>query len=124
MKKALIIFIVGLICFNNIDVVSAKNPTNKGKFIDTILIFVNDSKEIIKAITQEASVWYEENKEEIKETAKDVYEETKNKVSGVIDKASTWYNENKDDIKEAGKEIYTQDKETFKDLYNKFKKSE
>ena len=56
--------------------------------------------------------WYNENKDEISESTKEVWQSDKNIIRNVYNDAAAWYAENKEELREAGQRVYESDKET------------
>jgi len=115
-------------------VIFNKNQTSKNEKIEyqeqlTPVESFNDNSEneennVYEAEKKELSEWYNENKDELKETSKEILNEDKKFIAEKVDSVKDWYYENKDDIKQVIKDTYEEEKEKLKDIYKKIKKEE
>jgi len=142
MKKNIFILIVCLFCFGcskieiNIYEKSEEKDTTKyqekeydsdKEKIEENLIKNNPNTDENVDLGKEESTfnnvkdWYSENKEEIKDTNKEIIENDKNTIKEAIDKTKDWYSENKEEIKDTNKEIIEENKNAIKNLYDDVK---
>ena len=66
-----------------------------------------------------AKTWYDNNKDELKATNKEILEDDKETITEFWNKTKTWYDDNKDDIKSTAKEKYSDGKSTIKSIIDK-----
>ncbi len=95
MKKFLLIVLVSVIFIEcaNIQNVMATNSNDTvvvSKKVDKVFDFFAKIEEKLKEI----KLWYDDNKEELKEESKKILQNDKEKIKNAYDDAKEWYNDN------------------------------